>query len=89
MTFTRKQAKMIAEELYSLMKSDIEDVAKEVVRSENEEFLSAKQVAELLHWHPATVYRHKDDIGCYVKNQGKLLFVKSQLYKAIQSGRLA
>lgn len=89
MTFTRAQAKMIAEELYKLVKGDVVDAAKEVTKQETEEYLSVKEVAQMLKWAPITVYRRKDDIGCYVKSKNRILFIKSQVHRAIQLGRLA
>lgn len=89
MTFTRNHAKMIAEELYKILRHDVVEASKEVVKQETEEYLSVKDVAKILGWSTYTVYRRKDDIGCYVKSKNRLLFIKSQVHKSIQQGRLA
>lgn len=85
---TRREARMIAEELYKMVRGDIKEAGKELVKMENEEYITVKDVARILGWAPITVYRRKDDIGCYVRSKNRLRFVKSQLHRAIQEGRL-
>jgi len=45
---TRNEARLIAIELYKLMKDDIKRHVHEIVKEENEEWLNTKQVAELM-----------------------------------------
>lgn len=88
MAITRKDAKLIAEELFKLVRGDVVNAAKEVTKIETEEYMTPKDVARLLGWHPVTVYKKKDVLGCYVKIKNRLLFPKSKLHAVIQSGRL-
>lgn len=88
MSITRKEAAMIAEELYKKVRNDVIAVAKEITKVETEEYYTPKDVAKILGWSQCTVYRRKDDLGCYVKIKSRLLFPKSKLHLAIQSGRL-
>lgn len=84
--FTRKEAKMIAEELHKLIKGDVVDAAKDITKIETEEYLTPKDVSRILGWSPWTVRKKKDDLKCYVWVGGRIFFVKSQLHKMIQSG---
>lgn len=45
---TRNDAKMIAEELYKLMKKDIKQLVSQAVTDETEEWLNSRQVAEMM-----------------------------------------
>ncbi|GAB6868787.1 helix-turn-helix domain-containing protein [Bacteroides rodentium] len=45
---TRNDAKMIAEELYKLMRKDVKQLVCQSVREEAEEWLTTKQAAELM-----------------------------------------
>lgn len=86
MTLTRNQAKMIAEELYKLIRKDVVNVAAETAHDETEEYLCPKEAARMLGWSVSNVYKRKDDLKCYVKIKGRLRFPKSQLHRVIQSG---
>lgn len=86
MTLTRNQAKMIAEELYKLIRKDVVSAATEVMQDETEEYLCVKDAARMLGWSVSNVYKHKDDLKCYVRLNGRLRFPKSQLHRVIQSG---
>lgn len=88
MTLSSAQIDIIVDRLYRRMSKDVREITSQMVNDEKEEYLCPKEVAKLLRWAPSTVYRRKDDLGCYVKNGNRLLFVKSQLHKVIQSGRL-
>ncbi len=88
MGITRKEAAMIAEELYKKLRPDVISVAKEIAKVESEEYLTPKDVSRILGCSPYTVRRKKDDLKCYVRINGRIYFVKSQLHKMIQSGML-
>ncbi|MDE7421744.1 MAG: helix-turn-helix domain-containing protein [Muribaculaceae bacterium] len=88
MAITRKDAKMIAEELFRMMRGDVISAAKEITKLETEEYYTPKDVARILGWNQYTVYKKKDILGCYVRINNRLLFPKSKLHAAIQSGRL-
>ncbi len=88
MGITRKDAAMIAEELYKKLRPDVINVAKEIAKNETEEYLTPKDVSRLLKCSPWTVRRKKDDLKCYVRINGRIYFIKSQLQKMIQSGLL-
>lgn len=45
---TRNEARLIAEELYKLMKDDVKKHVRELVKEEQEDWLSPKQVADIL-----------------------------------------
>lgn len=87
MGITRKEAAMIAEELYKKLRNDVIAAAKEITNIETEEYYTPKEVAKILGWNPFTVYKKKDVLGCYVKSKGRILFPKSRLHAAIKSGR--
>lgn len=92
MTITKKQADMIAEalceKLYNKVRHDVIATAREVASQQSEEYLCVKEVAQILGWHPVTVYKKKDDIGCYVTVGGHMRFIKSQIKRAIEEGRI-
>lgn len=88
MIFTRKQAKMIAEELFTLIRSDIKEVSKEVQLSETEEYLTMKEAAAYLNINYYTLQKRKDNWGCYVKVGKKILFPKTKLNSFINAGVL-
>lgn len=86
--FTRKEARMIAEELHKLIRGEVVDAAKDITKMENEEYLTAKDVARILGWHYLTVYKKKDDLGCYVRIKNRIFFPKSKFHQVLQSGKL-
>lgn len=88
MGITRKEAAMIAEELYKKIRGEVVSAAKEITKMETEEYLTPKDVARILGWNQYTVYKKKDHLGCYVKINNRLLFPKSKLHQVVQSGRL-
>ncbi len=88
MGITRKEAAMIAEELYKKLRPDVISAAKEIAKVETEEYLTPKDVARLLGWNQFTVYKKKDQLGCYVKLNNRLLFPKSKFHELLQSGRI-
>lgn len=45
---TRTEAKILAEEIYKLMKKDIKDLVSQTVTEETEEWMSTEQVAEMM-----------------------------------------
>lgn len=85
---TRAQAKIIAEELYKLMRNDVVNVAQEIAREDMDQFISAPEAAKMLGWSVKTLYTRKNDIAAYVKVGNKLMFKRSQLMKIIGSGKL-
>lgn len=85
---TRAQAKIIAEELYKLMRNDIREIVRETTIFENEEYLTSVDAAKMLNWSIGTLYNRKDDIGSYIKVGNQLRFPKTQLKRIIESGRL-
>lgn len=89
MGITRKEAAMIAEELYKKLRPDVIAAAKEITKIETEEYYTPKDVARILGWHQFTVYKKKDLLGCYVKLNNRLLFPKSKFHEVLQSGRIS
>ena len=85
---TRAQAKIIAEELYKLMRKDILFVVQETTIDENEEYLTSVEAAKMLGWSIGTLYNRKKDIGSYIKVGNQLRFPKTKLKRIIESGRL-
>lgn len=45
---TRHEARLVAEELYNLMKDDVKKHVRELVKEEQEDWLSPKQAADIL-----------------------------------------
>lgn len=45
---TRNEAKILAQEIYKLMKKDIKELVSQAVAEETDEYMSTKQAAELL-----------------------------------------
>lgn len=88
MALTRKDAKMIAEELFKMLRSDVVAATKEIVNTETEEYLTPKDVSRILGWSPWTVRHRKDDLKCYVRINKRIFFIKSQLHRMIQSGMI-
>lgn len=86
MVFTRNQAKMIAEELFKIIRKDCIEATKEIVKDETEEFICLKDAARILGISPSTMYKKKDQYGCYTKINGRIRFAKSRLCRAVQSG---
>ena len=85
---TRKDARLIAEEMLKLVRPEIRNAIKEIAKVETEEYYTPKDVARILGWNQFTVYKKKDILGCYVKSGNRILFPKSKLHAVIQSGRL-
>lgn len=85
---TRKQAKLIAEELYKLMRNDCKEAAAEIAERDAEEFLTVREAAKFLKWSPSTVYRRRQELGCYVKVGNTYRFPKAALAATVASGRL-
>ena len=79
---------MIAEELFKLIRGDVVEASKEITHIENEEYLTPKDVARILGWHYMTVYKKKDELGCYVRIKNRIFFPKSKFHQVLQSGRL-
>ena len=83
---SRKEAKMIAEELYNFIRKDAVKATEEILKDETEEFLCLKDAARLLGMSPGSLYRSKDKIGCYSKVNGRIRFAKSRLKRAVIAG---
>ena len=60
MVFTRNHAKMIAEELFKIIRKDCIEATKEIVKDETEEFICLKEAARILGISPSTMYKKKD-----------------------------
>ena len=86
--FTRNQARMIAEELYKMLRSDVRDVTEAIAEDENEEFITLKEAAAMLSISPSNLYKTKDQYGCYTKINGRIKFAKSRLKKTILNGQI-
>lgn len=66
---TRREARMVAEELYALMQRD-------KANAEEKRYINARQAAEMLGWSLRTLYNRIDDIpheGGLVNGQRKRL----------------
>lgn len=60
---TRKDARMIAEELYKLMSGDVKDITTRALENTAEEqWMSTRQAAEYLGLSQAYIKKHVDDI---------------------------
>lgn len=86
MTFTRNHAKMVAEELYKLIRKEVVEASKEITKDDTEEFICLKDAARMLGISPGYLYKKKDKIGCYTKIHGHILFAKRQLRNTISAG---
>lgn len=84
----RHEAKMIAEELFALMRNDIKKVTTAIAEAGQEEYLNLKDTAAFLSMSKSTLYKKKDDIGCYTKVGRQIRFSKSALIQSINEGRL-
>lgn len=84
----RSEAKMIAEELFSLIRNDCNKVAKEYVATVNECYLNIQEAADIIGWSTSTLYKKKDMIGAYTKIGNQLRFPKSVLLQLIREGKL-
>lgn len=88
MTFTRNQAKMIAEELYKIIHKDLVTAAKEIVVEDTDEYINSVDAAKILNWSVGTLYNRKNDVGAFVKVGNRLMFSKRALRQRISSGAL-
>ncbi len=79
---TRREARMVAEELYSLMQRD-------KATQEDKQYISAREAAKRIGWSLRTLYNHIDDIpheGGLVNGQRKRLkFTVGGINQFIQS----
>ncbi len=89
MAITRKEAAMIAEELYKKIKPEILSAVKDITKIETEEYYTPKDIARILGYNQYTVYKKKDLLGCYLKINNRLLFPKSKFHELLQSGRIS
>lgn len=83
---SRKEAKMIAEELYNFIRKDAVKATEEILKDETEEFIGLKDAAQMLGMSPSTLYKNKDKFGCYSKMNGRIRFAKSRLKKVVIAG---
>lgn len=84
----RHEAKMIAEELFALISNDVKKVTTAIAGAGQEEYLNLNDTAAFLSMSKSTLYKKKDDIGCYTKVGRQIRFSKSALIKSINEGRL-
>lgn len=75
---TRNEAKILAEELYKLMKKDVKQLVQQSVRDENDEWLTTKQTAELMGMSVSHVL-HNDIPHSKVGNRNR--YRKSDIQK--------
>lgn len=75
---TRAQAKMVAEELYKLIKKDIPGFVQGAVVDGMDEYLNTKQAAEFLGCSVSQIRHNIADIPC-TKVGGRYRFKKSAL----------
>lgn len=83
---SRKEAKMIAEELYKFIRKDCCEATEVILKDETEEFICLKEAARMLGMSPGWLYKSKDKIGCYTKVKGRIRFAKSRLKRAVIAG---
>lgn len=88
MMITRNQAKMIAEELYKIIRKEVVAAAKEITADETDVLLNSCDAAKLLNWSVGTLYNRKKDVGSYVKVGNRLMFSKRAIIQRINSGAL-
>lgn len=83
---TQAEAKMVAKELYRLMKADIIREVREVAEQECDDYLSAPDAARLIGWKLQTLYNRKDEVP-HFKTGKHLRFSKRALMRYISERR--
>ncbi len=79
---TRRECKMIAEELAKALRTEFQRIVNEVVIEENEKYLSAKEACEMLGWSMNTLYHRIKDVP-HVKVGKHLRFTERSLNQFI------
>lgn len=90
MALTRKDAKLVAEELLKLLhgNKDFQTATEEIIKTATTQFICTKDAARLIGISPGRLYQTKDLYGCYSKVNGRLRFDKIRLTQAIMSGSI-
>ena len=78
---TRNEVKILAEEIYKLMKKDIKTIVSQVVTEEADEWLTPEQVARMLSM--SISYVMHSDIP-YTKVGCRRMYIKSYIVKMIE-----
>ena len=76
----RTDAKMIAEELYKLVRKELRTVAENLVIEDTDEFLTVDEAADFMRLSKSTLYKKRKVIPC-VKIHGSLRYSKNALIK--------
>ena len=76
----RTDAKMIAEELYKLVRKELRTVAENLVIEDTDEFLTVDEAADFMRLSKSTLYKKRKVIPC-VKIKGSLRYSKNALIK--------
>ncbi len=76
----RTDAKMIAEELYKLVRKELRTVAENLVIEDTDEFLTVDEAADFMRLSKSTLYKKRKVIPC-VKVNGALRYSKNALIK--------
>lgn len=80
---TKKEASMIAKELYDLMYEDIKSQLAEMFRGVSDEWLGIKDASDVIGWSKKTIYKRIDEIP-HTKVGRKYRFKKSELNKFLE-----
>lgn len=87
-TLNEQTADLLAKAIVRNMRKELMKMAKDIATSQSEQFLTIEETAAFLSMSKSTLYKKKDDIGCYTKVGRKIMFSKSMLIKAINDGLL-
>lgn len=79
---TKREARMIAEELFSMIRKDLQSAMTEVAVESADKYMSVKEAAEMLGWSVRTLYNNIKDIP-HVKVGKHLRFSEQSLRRYI------
>lgn len=79
----RAEAKLIAEELYKLIRNDLKKAIRKAAIADSEERMDADQAAAFLGWGKRTLYNRIKEVP-HVKKGRSLIFIKSALVEFLE-----
>lgn len=77
---TRREAAMIAEELFKLLRKDLRNAVFEATVQANDRLLTVKEVAEILGWSTGTVYNKIKELP-HTKAGKRLIFSEKAIHE--------
>lgn len=80
---TRTEARILAEELYKLMRKDVKRIVEETVIECSDEWVGVGEAANILGCSVGTLYNNISNIS-HTKNGRLLRFKKSELIKYLE-----